>query len=243
VRRSLAAEGITKSFGTRPVLRSIDLEVEGGETVAMFGPNGAGKTTLIYILATLLRPNEGVVKIDGKDWRKSAHEARRQIGLLCHRPQLYSELTARENLEFYAGIYGVAERRVRVNELLKQFSLAAFADEPVRIFSQGMTQRLSLARALIHDAPILLLDEPFAGVDASGREIVCNMMDRERARGKAILFVSHDLELAHRQATRLLLLHHGKLARTFETGAVPFAEVEAEYERCISSRGEQATGR
>jgi len=238
----LSTEGVGKSFGTHRVLSDVDLEVRSGETLGLFGPNGSGKTTLTYILATLLQPSEGVVKFDGDDWRTRPRGIRRQIGFLSHRAQLYGELTARENLEFYAGIYGVPHRRARARELLELVSLAPFEGEEVKVFSRGMTQRLSVAKALLHDPPVLLFDEPFEGLDASGREIVCDIMERERERGKAVFLVTHDLELAHRLATELVLLVDGTIARRYDTSSVGLGEVDTEYRRYTEGEKDQIVG-
>src|SRR5262249_54485226 len=157
---AVVAHDLRKTFEFKPVLRGVSLSVPSGATVTLLGPNGAGKTTLLRILATLARPTAGEIAIDGLDLRRDAHVIRQRIGYLGHLPMLYDELTAEENLDFFARMYGVQDRQARVGSLLERVGLRAKAKGRVRDLSRGQTQRLALARALLHEPSLLLLDEP-----------------------------------------------------------------------------------
>jgi heme ABC exporter ATP-binding subunit CcmA len=202
---------VRKTFEFKPVLRGVSLTVPTGATVALLGPNGAGKTTLLRILATLARPSAGEITIDGLDLRRDAQAIRRRTGFLGHQPLLYEELTAEENLEFFARMYGVQERRARVDALLERVGLRAKVKERVRDLSRGQTQRLALARALLHEPRLLLLDEPDSGLDEQGIALLEELL-RERAdMGQTAIFTTHDLNWGLRIADRAVALVAGRL--------------------------------
>ena len=186
---AVEAERVCRSFGGRAVLREVSFSVGRGERFALLGPNGAGKSTLLRIVAGLLRQDSGVVRVDGVDVLEEPLKAKRRIGMVAHEPWLYPELTAEENLRFYAGIYGVGEERVR--ELLEEVGLLNHARRQVAGFSRGMKQRLSIARALLHDPRVLLLDEPSSGLDAAGRAWLRSQLEELSRRGTAMLIATH----------------------------------------------------
>jgi heme exporter protein A len=161
----IIVNSLTKQFGPFLALRGIDLDIRPGEFVTIVGPNGAGKTTLLRILATLSRPTHGHVSIAGHPLPKGADDARRQIGLLSHQPLLYGDLTAEENLRFFGQMYDVPQLEARILELLDRVELLDRRQDRARTFSRGMQQRLAIARALLHDPAVVLLDEPFTGLD------------------------------------------------------------------------------
>ncbi|MBI4362228.1 MAG: ABC transporter ATP-binding protein [Euryarchaeota archaeon] len=174
---ALEAWGLSRAYGGRPVLQGVDFAIARGESLAVVGANGSGKTTLVKLCGGLLRPGGGSVRVMGEDPRVSAR-ARRRVGLLTHAPFLYPELTARENLEFYGHLYGVRELHMRIPELLNSVGLGPRGGERVSGYSRGMRQRLGLARALLHDPGVLLLDEPIAGLDVQGKELLRGLLSR-----------------------------------------------------------------
>jgi heme exporter protein A len=192
-------------------LDRLDLRVERGEALALFGPNGAGKTTLIRILTQGLRPSSGTVLVDGVVSRADAIELRQRIGLISHQSLLYDQLTAAENLEFFAKLYGVDEPKARALELLNWTGLAHRAEDPVGTLSRGMRQRVSIARALVHDPPLVFLDEPFTGLDPHAADLLRSALDGLRERGHTILLVTHDLAQGLRLTDRWVLLSRGRL--------------------------------
>ena len=209
---AILARGLSKAFGRQRVLRDVDLRVERGDFVALLGPNGAGKTTFIRILATLSRPSAGEAWINGHSIFDQARQARRQLGLVSHQTFLYGDLTAEENLHFYGQMYDVAGLRERSAELLARVGLYERRRDPVRAFSRGMQQRLSIARAVLHDPPILLLDEPDTGLDQQATRMLGELLLKLGAEQRAILMTTHHLERALELSRRVVILAGGQLA-------------------------------
>jgi heme exporter protein A len=209
--------GLARSYGEREALAGVSLSLGAGQTLVVFGPNGAGKTTLLRILATLLRPHAGKVTVLDCDLPDDAWRVRGQIGLLGHEPLLYRELTARENLLFHARLHGVESSRVQ--ELLAAVGIAQRADEPLRTLSRGTVQRAAVARAVLHDPPLLLLDEPRANLDPAAAELIEPLIGR--ASGRTRVLVTHDVEGALAEADVALGLRGG--SQEF-AGAPPGAE-------------------
>ena len=167
---------LTKSFGSKYALRGVNLRVMPGESLVIFGPNGAGKSTLIRILSSLSRPTSGTVHIGGLDLATHADGIRRHLGVVSHAPLLYDSLTAEENLRFFAGLYGMSQPEPRITLLLAQVGLTTRRGDLVRTFSRGMVQRLAIARALLHDPQVLLLDEPDTGLDPQAAEMLHDLL-------------------------------------------------------------------
>ncbi|HEV7884893.1 MAG TPA: ABC transporter ATP-binding protein, partial [Solirubrobacteraceae bacterium] len=186
----------------------VSLSVESGTTVAVVGPNGAGKTTLLRVLATLLRPHAGTARILDADLPGDAWKVRGRVGYLGHEPLLYRDLTARENLAFSAQLYGVAAERV--DEVLAAVALERRADEPVRNLSRGMVQRVATARAVLHDPPVLLLDEPRANLDPAAATLLEPLIGR--ASGRTRVLVTHDVEGGLAESDVVLGLKRGRAA-------------------------------
>jgi heme exporter protein A len=199
-------DGLTRRYGDRVALDRVSFAVPAGSTLAVFGPNGAGKTTLLKVLATLLRPHEGAVRVLGCELPGEAWKLRGQVGYLGHEPALYRSLTARENLVFAARLHGVGEERV--DSLLDAVGLARRADDRVDEFSRGMRQRIAAARAVLHDPALLLLDEPLSALDMHAVELLDPLIGR--ASGRTRVLVTHDVERGRAEADRVLAIRGGR---------------------------------
>jgi heme ABC exporter ATP-binding subunit CcmA len=207
----LRADSIVKRFEARPILRGATLEIAPGEGVLLTGPNGSGKTTLARILATLLDADGGEVRLDGRPVAKERRAARRAIGFATHQPLLYTGLTPAENLTFFGTLAGIPGARERARRLLERLQMAAFADTPLAHFSRGMLQRVVLARALLGEPGILILDEPYAGLDDEGVAILNRLVAEAGERGAGILLVAHDRERAAPIVTRTCRMRDGRV--------------------------------
>lgn len=203
---------LTKSFDDRQVLRGIDLSIPRGQYVALMGPNGAGKSTLMNILALLSGPSSGSVQLFGQSLRGNAAELRRRIGVIGHQPMLYRDLSAQENLLFFARLYGLSNPQQRVIDLLHRVHLRERAGDLVRTFSRGMVQRLAIARALLHDPQLILADEPFSGLDVPSSRMLEELLACLHQENRTILLANHDVDQSLRLAQRLILLRRGLVA-------------------------------
>jgi heme exporter protein A len=203
----------------------VTVSVPAGSTLVVFGPNGAGKSTLLRILATLLRPHAGVVRVLGHELPGAGWAVRGHIGLLGHAPLLYRDLTGRENLRFHARLHGVAP--ARIEELLAQVGMERRADDPVRELSRGMVQRLAVCRAVLHDPEVLLLDEPRANLDPAASELVEPLVGAGAGRTRVI--TSHDPEGGLAEADLALGLRGGAPALLAPAASVSAAEIGALY--------------
>ncbi len=227
----IVANSLTKQFGPFMALRGIDLEIRPGEFATIVGPNGAGKTTLLRILATLSRPTHGHVTVAGHRLPKGADQARRQIGLLSHQPLLYGDLTAEENLRFFGQMYDVPKLEARIDRLLDQVDLSERRQDRARTFSRGMQQRLAIARALLHDPAVLLLDEPFTGLDPQASDRLEELLHTLNDGSRTVVMTIHDLERGWAMCNRALVIARGKIvfeARTADIDAITF---RSEYRR------------
>ena len=184
----IETQGLARAFGERVALVDVTLEVPAGATLVVFGPNGAGKSTLLRVLATLLRPHRGTARVLGRELPREGWKVRGEVGFLAHDPLLYRELSARENLRFHARLHGVPHERVEA--LLEQTQLTLRAGEPVHQLSRGLTQRVAVCRAVLHDPPLLLLDEPRANLDPGSIELVEPLIGA--ASGRTRVLTSHD---------------------------------------------------
>ena len=175
---------LVKRFGLKTILRGVDFSVEPGEFVALLGPNGAGKTTFLRILATLSRPSLGSVKVAGYSLPNESAQVRARLGVVSHMPLLYPDLTAEENLEFYARMYGISNFGPRITEVLGMVGLENRRKDLVRTFSRGMQQRLAIGRAVIHDPEVMLFDEPYTGLDQDASEMLDEVLRSVAAKGR-----------------------------------------------------------
>ena len=205
-------ENLTKSFGPRRALAGVNLHIAPGEFVVLVGPNGAGKTTLLRILATLSRPTSGTVRVAGLDVAQSGAAVRRQIGFLSHRTLLYDDLTAEQNLAFYARMYAIPDAQARIVGLLEQVGLAPRRHDLVRTYSRGMQQRLAVARAVLHRPHLLLLDEPYTGLDPLAAETLTALLTALADAGCTLLLTSHNLESTVTAQRRVIVLNRGHIA-------------------------------
>jgi len=207
----IEARGLVKKFGVKTVLRKIDLSLKKGDFLALFGPNGAGKTTLIQILCFLMRPTSGSVWFAGFDAGYDRETLHKIIGVVSHNTFLYNNLSACENLKFYGRMYEVINLEERIEEVMELVGLREYMKDHVQTFSRGMQQRLSVARAIIHDPLIFFLDEPFTGMDQHGVEDFKQILKKFREQGKTIVMTSHDLDRGLELCTQAAILRSGNL--------------------------------
>jgi len=218
---AVAVEGLVKRFGPVVALAGVGFTVPAGGVLAVLGPNGAGKSTLLRVLAGLSRPSAGRVRV-GDGEAGDRRRMRGRVGYVGHATFLYPNLTARENLVFAARLYGVAEPGRRADALLAEQGLEALAGRPAGSFSRGQAQRLAIARGLVHDPPVVLLDEPFTGLDPGSDDRLAARVRALAGAGRAVVLVTHDLEQAATLGDRALLLVRGRIAHD-STGAPPTA--------------------
>lgn len=226
----IETRALTKNFGLKPVLRGVDLEVAPGEFVVLFGPNGAGKTTLLRILASLSRPSFGRATVAGYALPGGAGEVRRRLGVVSHHTLIYGDLTAEENLQFYARMYGLKHAAQRITEVLEQVGLAARRRDLVRTFSRGQQQRLAIGRAVLHDPTVMLFDEPYTGLDQDASAMLDEVLQSVAALGRTVLMTTHDLLRGLAVADRALILSRGKIARTVKRGEMDAPEFMRLYD-------------
>jgi len=209
---AIEARNVAKSFGSVRVLHGISLGVADRETLVVLGPNGAGKTTLLKVLATIMRPSSGEVLIGGLDPKTQPEEARRRIGVITHEVFLYGNLTTFENLQFYSRVYDVPEARDRIHEVVELVGMTHRLHDRVGVFSRGMLQRLSIARALLHRPAIMLLDEPDTGLDQQALELLWKVIKGQGEEKRAVIVTTHSLERALDLGDRFLVLCQGEVA-------------------------------
>lgn len=201
----LTVNGLSKAF-TRPVLKNINLSVDGGQSVLLCGINGAGKSTLLRIMAGLLAPDSGSVTVAGKCLHRESEKVKARLGVIMHQSLLYADLTVEENLDFVAALYNVPQKRQRIASLLEQVGLTAFRYDRAAVLSRGLLQRLSIARALIHQPEIILADEPFTGLDSASVDYLVAMLNSFRQGGGTVILTTHDTALGFRCADRVIVI-------------------------------------
>lgn len=208
---AVETRGLVKWYGVHPALRGIDLCVARGEILALFGPNGAGKSTLLRILTGLVRPTAGTVHVAGFDVRKHGESARRLIGVLAHGHQLYEALTARENLLFAATMLGLDRADQRISDVLAKVGLDGAATARVRTFSSGMKRRLAIAKLMLREPKIMLLDEPFTNLDLQASKLLEEFLMASKSGGTTTLLATHNLSIGFALADRMAILQQGRL--------------------------------
>ena len=229
---AIETKKLTKVFGDRKALDKVSIEVPEGAFLSIFGPNGAGKTTLVRTLATLSRATSGTALVVGFDAKEEPDKVREHIGLISHNPMLYPNLTAMENLMFTAQLYGVVNAEERVRELLRAVELDHRRFDVVRTFSRGMTQRLSIARALMNDPDVVFLDEPYAGLDPHAVEIFDGLIEQLRD-GRTFIMVSHDLQKGFDVCTHALVLARGRVVSYAPKEDIDFEQFRQLYRETV----------
>ena len=204
--------GIVKSFGRTRVLRGIDLDVPWGQTLSLVGANGSGKTTLLKILATLSKPDSGQIVVAGLSSDRSGAALRKQVGVVTHDPLLYDDLTGRENLRFYCRMFGVADADERVESVTEMVAMGSRLHQRIGSMSHGMKKRFSIARALLHDPPILLMDEPESGLDYEAVNLLDKIISESSDPRRAIIMTTHDIERAVRLGDSMAVLSDGRVS-------------------------------
>lgn len=228
---AVVVEGLTKNFGYFPALRGVDLKLLQGRFLTIVGPNGAGKTTLLRILATLAKPSSGQARLLGLDLRKDGLEIRRIIGVVLHQTLLYPELTAEQNLRFYGRLHGVAHLEDRLQEIAQAVGLAHRLKDPVRTFSRGMQQRLAIARAILHQPSIMLLDEPDTGLDLEAAARLKAILRGDGSQPRTVLMTTHNLERGLQICDQVAIMNRGRIVYQSEGKIDPkdFPELYCQY--------------
>jgi heme exporter protein A len=229
---AVEASGVRRTFGRRRAVDGVDLSLNAGDCLALFGPNGAGKTTLLRLIAGLLKPTSGSVQVCGRTLRDDA-AARAHVGLISHQSMLYRALTARENVEFAARLYGVSDPPAAAVSALERLRILDLADAPVRALSRGLQQRVSIARAIVHQPDVVLLDEPYTGLDAAGGAALTDMLHVLRSSGAALILVTHNVDEGLAIASHAAVMLDGRLARHDDCATLDPRAYIAEYRELV----------
>jgi heme exporter protein A len=233
-------QGLVKAYDLFPVLRQFTLQIRRSEYVALLGPNGSGKSTLLRMLCGLSRPTAGLIRIGGWELPREVAAVRAQIGLVSHKSLLYDNLSAHENLRFFAQLYNLpnAQIEARIRTLMTQVGLHKRTHDLVRTFSRGMLQRLSIARALLHNPDILLLDEPYTGLDQDASAVLDGLLQAAHSEGRTILMTTHDLNRAAILSTRIVILSHGVIGydQPAGIGSMELAALYTEITSMVTAR-------
>lgn len=230
----LHVEDLCRSFGRTRVLRNVSFSLERGSVMSLFGPNGAGKTTLLRVLAGALRPHQGAVLLDGRDRNSWGEDWSRRVGVVSHRSYLYDDLTVTENLRLYATLFALDDVEDRIRHRLEEADLRDRRDQRVGELSRGLRQRLAIARALLHDPQLLLLDEPYAGLDVRAAARLRDTLGGLRDGRRTVILVTHNLHEGRRLADRLNVLSGGRMSELVDSPDDPHA-FEALYHRTVEA--------
>ena len=233
----ITVKKLVKRFGLKAILRGLDFEVQPGEFVALLGPNGAGKTTFLRILSSLSRPSLGEVHVAGYRLPNEAAQVRARLGVVSHLPLLYGDLTAEENLRFYARMYNIPNQNLRITEVLEMVGLETRRRDLVRTFSRGMQQRLAIGRAVLHDPEVMLFDEPHTGLDQEACAMLDDVLRQVAARGRTVLMTSHDLTRVGDLASRFDVLSRGRIVASVRADQLPRDGLLAFYRQALETGG------
>jgi heme exporter protein A len=228
----ITTENLSRSFGNRRAVHDVSFALNPGDALALFGPNGAGKTTLLRMLGGLLKPTSGAAEIGGVRLPGGA-EVRRQVGVISHHTLLYDALTARENVEFAARLYHVDEVKQRTERALDAMAILERADTPVRSLSRGMKQRVSIARAMVHEPKVILADEPFTGLDVVGAKALSSLLKTVSDGGATIVLVTHNISEGLEIATRAAIMNRGSFVRVEERARIDERSFASEYQQVV----------
>jgi heme exporter protein A len=207
----IQVRNLVKAFGLQAALRGIDLDVTEGEFLTVLGPNGAGKTTLLRILATLSKPTAGELRIGKYDLNKARPQVRKLIGLVSHQTLLYPHLSAEDNLRFFGRLYEVEDLENRIATVLDRVGLTVRRTDLVRTFSRGMQQRLTIARAILHEPQVMFFDEPYTGLDQQAASVLSEILTSVAAAGRTVMLTTHDLQRGLKSCDRVVILNRGKI--------------------------------
>ena len=232
---AIQIKGLSKAFGRATVLRDLDLEVPWGEVLTILGPNGSGKTTLIKILATLTRPDSGDVRVAGANVTRSGQRVRRAIGVVTHDTLLYDDLTAGENLKFFARMFSLDHIDERIADVVERMGMSLRLDQKVRTLSHGMKKRFSIARALLHDPAILLMDEPESGLDQEALSLLNAVISDRTNPARTVIMTTHNLERGLELGDRMAILSKGKIAHQEALDSVGVAAIKDTYFRYVEA--------
>ncbi len=232
----VATDNLTRTFGSRRAVDGVSISVNPGQVLAIFGPNGAGKTTLLRILGGILKPSSGKATVGGVAL-PGGPNVRRRTGIVSHHSLLYDALTARENVEFSAKLYGVADVRAKAERALESMQILERADTPVRALSRGMKQRVSIARAMVHDPDVILADEPFTGLDIIGSKALSSLLLSLRDRGAALVLVTHNLGEGLSLATNAAIMTSGRIIKSQTRSSIDTIAFANEYQRLVEANG------
>lgn len=225
----ISITGVHKRFGRKPILRGVDLSVTAGNVVALLGANGAGKTTLMRLISGLVKPDKGVIVLGGVKQSRQLHELRRYIGLVAHLPLLYDQLSGWENLEFFARLYDLSRPQERIEEVLQSVDLWRRRHDAVRTYSRGMVQRLAIGRAILHNPPVLLLDEPDTGLDPTSAEMLHALLKHSGNEQRAVLLTTHNLDRAIEWSDEICLLRGGVIDQRYPSAELTSAALRQLY--------------
>lgn len=232
---AIQTEQLTKKFSREYALNNLHLRVERGKIITILGPNGAGKTTLLRILATLARPTSGQILVNGQDLVRNSAAIRSQIGFLPHQVLLYGRLTVFENLHLFGTLYGITSLKKRIEECLAIIGITHLRHELTQTLSRGMQQRTAIARAILHDPDILLLDEPNTGLDQAAAQYLDNLLRQLHSQGKTILMTSHAIDRLDALETDIIILARGRIVFSAPRSGLRGTDVLALYENTINS--------
>jgi sodium transport system ATP-binding protein len=219
---AVRVDRLEKAFGSKKVLRGISLEAQGGEIFGLLGPNGAGKTTTLRVICTLLAPDAGSVEVLGFDTRTVPEEVRRRVGVVTAEIGVYPRLSARENITYFAELSGVMDGALdrRVEAVVERLDMGEFANQRAESLSSGQRQKVAIARAIVHDPPVLMFDEPTSNLDVLASREIREFMVESKERGKCVIFSTHVLHDAERLCDRVTILHEGRVVASGPTAEV-----------------------
>ena len=232
----VATENLTRTFGSRRAVDSVSISIGSGEVLALFGPNGAGKTTLLRMVGGILKPSSGKASVGGVNL-PGGHDVRRRIGIISHYSLLYEALTARENVEFAARLYGVKDPHAKAKASLDAMQILDRANTPVRALSRGLKQRVSVARAIVHDPDVVLADEPFTGLDIVGSKALSWLLTNLRNRGAALILVTHNVDEGLSLSTTAAIMNAGRIVRLEPRSAIEPLSFTRQYQELVEAHG------
>jgi heme ABC exporter ATP-binding subunit CcmA len=228
-------EKLAKQFGGLAALRSVSLAIQSGESVVVFGRNGAGKTTLLKIVASLIRSYDGTARLFGEDLKRAPHKIRQRFGLVSHESFLYADLSVRDNLTFFGRLYRLESIEAAVETMIDDMELRTKATSAVRTLSRGLKQRVALARAFLHRPDLVLLDEPFTGLDERAATVLDKFIDTMRADGRTVIITTHDAARGWKHADRAVILDRGEIAYQADTAAESYESFHKTYREILAT--------